>query len=110
MQFVDFKLGPRGGAKERTKLDGVPFVLEVVWNTVEQVWALTISDANSVVLRAGLQLRHGEDVLEQTSDPRLPSGKLRVWDVTGRDQDPGRLDLRRGSAVRLVYITAAEAT
>lgn len=108
MQWVDFKIGPRGGAKTRMPLDGRTYVLEVHWNHIELVWRLTISDSKGEVLRAGIWLRNGEDVLEAAGDSRLPPGKLRVWDTTQTGLDPGRYDLRRGASVRLAYIPAAE--
>lgn len=110
-QFVNFKLGPRGGARWRGKLDGRPYILDAIWLPLERVWSLTILDGNANVLRSGLWLRHGEDVIDPFTASTAPGkgrGRLRVWDTSRRQQDPGRDDLRRGSAVRLIYIPASE--
>lgn len=110
-EFVNFALGPRGGSRVRTRLDGRFYTLEVFWVEGEKVWTLSIYDADRVLLRAGLVLRHGEDVLEPFETEDMPGngrGKLRVWDTTNNQRDPGREDLQRDSAVRLVYIPASE--
>lgn len=110
-QFVNLALGSRGGSRVRTKLDGRFYVIEVFWIDVEAMWVLSLFDADRNLLRAGLVLRHGENILEPFNGPEFPGfgvGKLRVWDTTRNQQDPGREDLRRDSAVRLVYIPAAD--
>jgi hypothetical protein len=110
-QFVNFALGERGGSRVRTRLDGRFYVLELFWVDIEQLWTLTLYDAERNLLRAGLVLRLGEDILASTSGPEYPGdglGKLRVWDTTRTQQDPGRDDLKRGTAVQLVYIPAAD--
>ena len=111
MEYLDFKLGSRGGARWRGKLDGRAYILDVLWLSGPEVWSLTIYDGKETLLRAGLWLRHGEDILEAFTSPDLPGGgvgKLRVWDTANQQRDPGRDDLRRGSGVRLIYIPAAE--
>lgn len=110
-QFVNFALGERGGSRVRTRLDGRFYVLELFWVDIEQVWALSIYDADRNLLRAGLVLRHGEDVLAPFTGTEFPGdgvGKLRVWDTTRNQQDPGREDFKRGASVQLVYIPAAD--
>jgi hypothetical protein len=110
-QFVNLAIGDRGGSRVRTRLDGRFYVLEVFWVEGEQFWTLSIYDADRVLLRAGLVLRHGEDVLESLNTSAYPgngAGKLRVWDTTRNQLDPGRDDLKRESGVRLVYIPAAD--
>ena len=108
MLWIDFKLGPRGGARRTVTLDGRVWLLDVLWMPSDTVWSLTILDAKGVVLRAGRWLRHGENALEGTGCAKLPCGRLVPWDTANRQRDPGRDDLRRGSAVRLVYIPEGE--
>ncbi len=110
-QFVNLAIGTRGGSRVRTRLDGRFYVLEVYWVEVEEVWALSLYDTDRVLLRSGLVLRHGEDILESFTTAEFPGyglGKLRVWDTTRQQTDPGREDLRRTSGVRLVYVPAAD--
>lgn len=111
MQYVNLAKGPRGFPSARTKLDGVRYTIECVWNDVEQVWGLQLYDVDGVLLRAGLALRHGVDVLRPFPDAGLPGGgvgQLGAWDFSNQQRDPGRDDLARSSDVRLVYISASE--
>ena len=64
MQYVNLAKGPRGGPSARTKLDGVRYTVECVWNAVEESWGLQLYDLDGVLMRAGLTLRHGVDVLD----------------------------------------------
>ena len=99
----------RGWPSIRTKLDGRFYKLEAVWVDGEGLWSLTIYRADGTLMRAGLVLRHREDVLAPFTSAEFPGdgkGKLAAWDTTRNQADPGRDDLARGSGVRLVYITA----
>lgn len=110
-QYVNLAIGDRGGSRVRTRLDGRFYVLEVFWVENEGVWTLSLYDADRNLLRAGLVLRHGEDILASFTTSEFPGnglGKLRVWDTTRNQLDPGRDDLKRGSGVRLIYIPAAD--
>jgi hypothetical protein len=111
-QFVNLAIGTRGWSIVRTKLDGVEFKIRVDWIPGELMWVLSLYDISGVLLRGGLPLRHNVDVLESctgTEFPGLGDGKLKAWDTTRRQQDPGRDDLKAGSSVRLVYVSIEEA-
>ena len=112
MEFVNLAKGPRGFPSVTTKLDGVRYTIETVWNANEGTWSLQLYDSDGVLLRAGLTLRHRVDVLRPFPDAGLPGngrGQLGAWDFGNLQRDPGRDDLGRSSDVRLVYIPEAEA-
>lgn len=109
-QYINTGLGERGGARFRVNLDGRFYTLQLFWLETEDVWTLAIFDADNKLLRSGLHLRHGEDVLAPFPAAVFPGaglGRLKPWDITGNQRDPGRGDLRRDSGVQLVYSTRA---
>jgi hypothetical protein len=111
-QYVNLALGTRGWTIVRTKLDGVEFKIRIDWIDGEDMWVLSLYTAAGVLMRGGLPLRHGVDVLEPFTGSDFPGGgegKLMAWDFTRRQQDPGRNDLKTTSSVRLVYISIEEA-
>ena len=121
------------GSSTRAKLDGVEYVIQLLWLSEAPripryaedappppvvlgdpgVWVLTLAQSDGTVLIAGQALRHGVNVLAPyKGDARFPgggAGRLLAWDSSGDGNDPGREDLDPGSSVRLVYLTAAEA-
>jgi hypothetical protein len=111
MQYVNLAKGKRGFPSATTKLDGIRYTIEAIWNDTEGTWSVQLYDADGVLLRAGLTLRHAVDVLRPFPDAGLPGlglGQLGAWDFSGLQRDPGRDDLGAGADVRLVYITASE--
>lgn len=111
IQYVNLAIGSRGWPKVRTKLDGVTYQIECIWNQNEETWSLSLYNADGELLRAGLTLRHGVDVLRPFPDAGLPGeglGQLGAWDTANQQDDPGRTSLARSSAVRLVYVPASD--
>ena len=115
MEFVNLAIGQRGFPRVRTKLDGVVYLIEAIWVdgafSPGGVWSISLYRADGTLLQPSLIARHGEDLLAPFPGAEYPGagrGKLRVWDTSRNQRDPGRRDLAHGSAVRLVYIPAAE--
>jgi len=111
LEYVNLAKGPRGWPRARTKLDGRFYSIEAIWNEGESRWGVNLYDASGVLMRAGLVVRHGEDMLAPYGGAEFPGdgfGRMKAWDSTGQGNDPGRDDLARESPVRLVYSPRAD--
>lgn len=88
---------------QETALDGTTYQLLFRWNAREEVWYLTISDMDDVVLAAGLKLVSGAALLRHLTDfDTRPPGELFFDGVATRDN--------LGTEARLIYLDAAEVT
>lgn len=97
----------RAELRIRKRLEGVPYVLHLQWNTRELAWTHGLALDDGTVLWDGAAVRVGHDLWRQHVGATRPPGALVAVDTTGRDLDPGRDDLWNGR-VQLVYLTAAE--
>lgn len=70
---------------EKVDLSGKRYGLYVSYNTRQDAWFMSISDANGKLLLAGVRLVPGVFFLEKyrASVPELPPGKLWLVDVEG---------------------------
>jgi hypothetical protein len=86
-------------------LSGKRYRFEVAYNTRQDLWTMSIKDANGELLIATLRLVPGVDFLEKfhASSPGLPLGELRLID---KEDDPGTAEVTRenmSSRFALVY-------
>jgi hypothetical protein len=87
-------------------LDGKTFGFEFRWNTRDEAWRFSISDASGEVLLAGRKVVLGFPLIVRFRDPRLPAGDLSAIDTSGQDKESGLEDL--GSRVKLLYTPNAD--
>lgn len=97
----------RAEQRIRKRLDGIPYLVHLQWNTRESYWTVGLALDDGTVLLDGAALRVGHDLLRQHTGDDIPAGALVAIDTSGRDLDPGRDDLTNGR-VQLIYLTAAE--
>lgn len=99
----------------RRTLDGKPYRVLYAWNTREAFWTIGLSLDDGTELLRGVALRVGQGLMRKfakfaastKADEQLPPGEIVAIDTSGRDEDPGRDDLRNGK-VQVVYLTRAE--
>ena len=72
----------------QTDLSGRRYTFCISYNTRQDAWTATISDANGELLVAGLRLVPGIDMLKKfrASSPGLPPGELVLIDKEGRPE------------------------
>lgn len=91
-----------------TTLDGVAYVLRVRWNTLDAAWYLDAWERDGKTrIAAGVKIVVGILLAQTVQHPLFMSG-IFAWDTSGRDLDPGLVDL--GNRVLLVSVTAADRT
>lgn len=90
----------------RNRLDGRFYVLRFLYNSRFAYWTAEVQGTDGAVVRGGIKVLEGEDILARFSEDDLPPGTMFVIDSEGLDLDPGRFDL--GDRVSLVYTTEAE--
>ena len=98
-----------GAAKENLdiNLGGQELTLSVRYASISDSWAMDVLDRSvnpSTPLLTGVRIVVGVDMLAPYA---LELGSLYAINLTSPGNDPGREDL--GSAVRVVYLTEAEA-
>lgn len=91
--------------RQRTPLGGVDYLLDFRWNGRASRFTFTILDADANVLRAGLFVDAGTNLLFGSTG-NLPRGVLTAIDLSGRRQPP-TLD-NFGESVILKYYTPEE--
>lgn len=92
---------------QKTRLDGVDYILEFRYNQREDRWYLSISDSEEIPILTGLKLVCNWPLLHSYQyDPRVPPGELMAIDLSGDDTPPGLNELGDGLRVQLTYFEA----
>lgn len=100
MIFVDLPEPPPSASfQQESELDGVVYRLAFRWNARSEVWTMTVSDSEGVVIRSEIPLVRDFPLLRRIADERRPPGDLILF-----ADDAPTLD-RMGE---LVYFTRAE--
>jgi hypothetical protein len=86
---------------ERVELDSVMFELTLTWNTREEVWMLSIADADGVALASGVKVVVDYPLFRSVSNADMPAGTMMALDTSGAGLDPGLNEL--GERVLLMY-------
>lgn len=108
MIILELQTNGRTGSRTRQKLDGTEWKVEVFWLAGEGIWVCSLFAADGTKLPVqGRAMRHRVNLLDGLTGD-LPPGALVCWDTSNRKRDPGRFDLDRDGAFRLIYVTAAE--
>lgn len=89
-------------------LDGVPYTVEVHWNSRDAAWYLTLRDeeGDPIAGMTGRKIVLGIPIGVRSRDSRRPPGRLLAVDLSGRDLDATLDDL--GVRVVVYYYTEAE--
>ena len=85
----------------RVPLDGVDFIIHLVYHEREDRWYMDLSTTENARIVAGIKLVCNWPLLRRLVDPRRPLGNLMVLRAVG-DAPPGFADL--GRSCLLVYI------
>lgn len=91
---------------QRTKLDGVEYVLTFEWNERDARWYFSIADEDGEPIASGVKVVADWPLLRRVVDPRCPPGEIGAVDATGAGEPPGRYDL--GERVKIYYYDADE--
>jgi hypothetical protein len=86
---------------ERVELDGVVFELTFSWNTREEVWMISVADADGVALASGVKIVVDWELFRSVSNADMPEGIMMALDTSGAGLDPGLTEL--GERVILLY-------
>lgn len=109
MIVLELQVTGKVGSRTRQKLDGSEYKVDVFWLAGEGIWVCSLFEVDGTALPVqGRALRHGVNLLDGLSGDGLPPGALFCWDTSNRKRDPGRYDLDRDGAVRLLYVPEAE--
>lgn len=79
--------------EQSTNLGDATYVLRFTWNTRDESWYITISDAAENVILAGQRIRTNLDILAQFGHAELPKGAIVAVNLRGDYSEPGRYDL-----------------
>jgi hypothetical protein len=89
---------------QKTRLDGVDYVLEFRYSQREDRWYLDISDSEEVPILTGLKLIANWPLLQAYHyDTRVPPGELMAISLVADDSPPGLNELGEGLRCELTY-------
>lgn len=92
---------------QKTRLDGVDYVLGFRYNQREDRWYLSLADSEEIPILSGLKLVTNWPLLQAYHyDPRVPPGELFAMDLSGDDTPPGLNELGEGLRTQLIYFEA----
>jgi hypothetical protein len=107
IQKIPLPISPTGGFTIQADLDGVTFTLDIIWNSRDGYWYLSIETPNGTPILAGQKAVVSYPIgWHQYYNPAMPTGNLQWIDTTGQGLDPGYADI--GARVLLYYFDAAE--
>lgn len=89
---------------QKTRLDGVDYVLTFRYSQREDRWYLSLADNEEVPILSGLKLVANWPLLYSYHyDTRVPPGELFASDLSGDETPPGLNELGEGLRVQLIY-------
>ncbi len=92
---------------QRTRLDGVDYILGFRYSQREDRWYLDISDSEEVPILSGLKIVANWPLLQAYRyDPRVPAGEIIATSLTTDDSPPGLNEMGDGLRVQLTYFEA----
>lgn len=87
------------------ELDSEVFVFQFNWNTRNSRWFFDILLQDDTPVIMGQPVFVNYHVLDRFKDTRLPKGKIRFYDTSGKFMDPDRRAL--GERVQMFYQESA---
>lgn len=93
---------------QRVRLEGVDYVLKLDWANREQRFYLTISDADNVLIKAGIKVVANWFLLAHHRTAKLPPGEFFAFDLTDTEAPQPPLLNDFGTRVRLFYYASDE--
>jgi len=94
--------------KQKTRLDGVDYILWFRYSQREDRWYLSIYDAGETPILLGLKLVLNWPLLQAYRyNPLLPPGEIVAMGLTTDDSPPGLNELGEAQRVQLTYFEAA---
>jgi len=84
-------------------LDGVSYILRILWNERGGYFALSVSGADDVALLTNIKMVKNFPLIGRFANPGLPVGDLYLMQESGTADAPGYDDL--SGAFQLYYIT-----
>lgn len=101
MRVFEIPLTPRAQRFD-VSLGGSDYFMQLIWNSVMQLWVLDIADTNNVRLVAGIPLVAGSDLLAQYR--HLAFGGMLVCLTNGDPTAPPSYS-NLGTISHLVFVT-----
>ncbi len=92
---------------QKTRLDGVDYILGFRYSQREDRWYLNISDSEEIPILTGLKLVANWPLLQAYHyDPRVPPGEIMAISLENDDTPPGLNELGEKLRVQLTYFEA----
>lgn len=92
---------------QKTRLDGVDYLLSFRYSQREDRWYLSIADSEELPILQGLKIVANWPLLyPHRYDPRVPPGELMAIDLTSDTSPPGLSEMGEGKRVQLTYFEA----
>lgn len=88
--------------EEQVTLDGVPFVLRLMWSERARAWYLDLLTGDGTVIRSGIKVVADRPLTERITSDLRPAGQLWCYDTTEARADPDLRDL--GDRCLLLYV------
>lgn len=95
----------RPTVRQRVRLDGRDYLLDLAWNGRESRWYVDVYDADGELVVGSRKIVADGRIGQRVTDTRRPPGVLGAVDVSGNGIDPGIDDL--GERVLLIYFDEA---
>lgn len=86
-------------------LDGKAYLFEIIWNTRNETWFLTIKNDEDTPIVAGIPLLVNSNLIARFERDELPPGVLTLLEVSGSNLDAEKADI--GARCVLIYEEAA---
>lgn len=95
--------------RQRTRLDGVDYLLSFVYNQREDRIYLSLADDEELPIVSGIKILANYPLLwRHRHDPKIPPGELMAIDTTSDGSPPGLGELGEGLRCQLTYLDSLE--
>ena len=93
-------------SNQQVTLDNTNLILELLWNTRNESWVISLFDLDENPILTGIKLTENVSVTARYTDSRLPSGN--IWCARLNPKAPKITRDNLGTDFILVYLTEEE--